>query len=86
MWKVVAQHTNTATAFRTQISLTQEEKAMEESKLREAVTDTSPAFSPFQHKGFPRQMWFLCISLARTSSVFAEALINFLAPQLIKAL
>lgn len=64
MWKVVAQHTNTATAFRTQINLTQEKSTMEESKLREAVTDISPSSSSFQHKVFPRQMWLLCISLA----------------------
>lgn len=76
MWKVVAQHTNTATAFRTQIHLTQEKLTMEESKLREAVTDISPSSSSFQHKVFPRQMWLLCISLAWTSLLFAGALLN----------
>lgn len=49
-----------AIAIRTQISLAQEGMARKESKLREAVTVFSPASSHFQHKSFPRQMWFLC--------------------------
>lgn len=47
MWKVAAQQTNMATAIRTQISLTREERGVEESDLKDAVTDISPVSSPF---------------------------------------
>lgn len=54
MWKVAAQQTNMATAIRTQISLTREERGVEESDLREAVTGYFSSFQPFLAQGFPK--------------------------------